>query len=354
MRRAEHALKSLACALLMATAEAGLAAAPVADALDRPAVPVRAPQRAVLLAAAQAGARIVALGERGIIAISDDQGLNWRQASVPTSVTLTALRFADARRGWAVGHGGVVLATEDGGEHWTRQLDGRRAAQLVLEAARAGGNAKAMAEAERLVADGADKPLLELLLLGPERLLVVGAYGLALASEDGGRSWHSWLPRLPNPKGLHLYAARQRGQTLLLAGEQGLALLSTDGGLSFSPLHTPYQGSFFSAELLGERDLLLAGLRGTALRSVDGGESWSAVAVPMPASIIATTLSAEGRLLAANQAGFVLALQGDRLIPLNARPLPSLNGLLPRPGAPLLALTMQGAVPLVTEPGSAK
>jgi photosystem II stability/assembly factor-like uncharacterized protein len=358
MTRPAHSMKTLACALLIA-AGAGLAApaertAPVADALDRPAVPVLAPQRAMLLAAAQAGARIVALGERGIIVISDDQGRNWRQASVPTSVTLTALRFADARRGWAVGHGGVVLATEDGGEHWTRQLDGRRAAQRVLEAARIGGNAKAIAEAERLVADGADKPLLDLLLLGPDRLLVVGAYGLALASEDGGRTWQSWLPRLPNPKGLHLYAARQRGQTLLLAGEQGLALLSSDGGQSFSPLQTSYKGSFFSAELLGEHDMLLAGLRGTALRSADGGGSWSAIDVPMPASIIATTLSVEGRLLAANQAGFVLALQGDRLTPLHATPLPPLNGLLSRAGAPLLALTAQGVVPLATEPESAK
>ena len=38
---------------------------------------------------------------------------------MPTSVTLTAVRFADAQHGWAVGHGGVILATQDGGEQWT-------------------------------------------------------------------------------------------------------------------------------------------------------------------------------------------------------------------------------------------
>lgn len=329
-------------------------AAATGAALEREAVAVRAPARAVLVGAALAGDRIVAVGERGIVALSDDGARHWRQASVPTSVTLTAVRFADARRGWAIGHGGTVLASDDGGERWTRQLDGRRAAQIVLDAARAGGDARALQDAERLVADGPDKPLLDLLLLGGPRLLVVGAYGLALASEDGGQSWQSWAPRLPNPKGLHLYAARQRGQTLLLAGEQGLVLLSTDGGRTFRRVATPYQGSFFSAELPGDQEIVLAGLRGTTLRSTDGGENWAPLAVPMPASITATALTTDGRLLAANQAGFVMALQGDRFVPLHGAPLPPLNGLLPRAGAPLLVLTVQGALSVEAEPGHTK
>ena len=328
------------------------AAAPAGPALERAAMVVRAPERAVLVGAALAGERIVAVGERGIVALSDDGARHWRQAAVPTSVTLTAVRFADAKQGWAVGHGGTVLASEDGGERWTRRLDGRQAAQIVLDAARAAGDAHAVQEAERLLADGPDKPLLDLLLLGGPRLLAVGAYGLALASEDGGKTWQSWMPRLPNPKGLHLYAARQRGQTLLIAGEQGLVLLSIDAGRSFRRIETPYKGSFFSAELLGEQDIVLAGLRGTVLRSADGGAGWSPVAVPIPASITATTLAADGRLLAASQAGFVMALQGDRLVPLNTAPLPPLNGLLPRAGAPVLALTVQGAQSAPSTPGA--
>jgi photosystem II stability/assembly factor-like uncharacterized protein len=342
----------LPCVLAVLPALCG--AAPTGAALERAALAVRAPQRAVLVGAALAGERIVAVGERGIVALSDDGARHWRQAAVPTSVTLTAVRFADATHGWAVGHGGTVLASDDGGERWTRRLDGRQAAQAVLDAARTGGDARAVQDAERLVADGPDKPLLDLLLLGGPRLLVVGAYGLALSSEDAGKSWQSWMPRLPNPKGLHLYAARQRGQTLVIAGEQGLVLLSTDAGRSFRRIETPYKGSFFAAELLGEQDIVLAGLRGTALRSTDGGASWAAVAVPMPASITATALAPDGRLLASNQAGFVMALRGDRLVPLNEKPLAPLNGLLPRTGAPLLALTVQGAQAAEAEPGTSK
>jgi len=346
--------------LTLAVAGAAHAALPAAnapaigDALDRAAVAVRSPERAVLLSAALAGKRLVAVGERGIVALSDDGGQHWRQALTPTSVTLTAVRFADAKFGWAIGHGGVVLASEDGGEHWVRQLDGRQAAQIVLETARAAGQPKAVQDAERMVAEGPDKPLLDLRLQGQQRLLVVGAYGLVLASEDGGKRWASWSARLPNPKALHLYVVRQRAQTVLLAGEQGLVMLSLDGGRNFRRIETPYQGSFFTAELLGEQEIVLAGLRGTALRSIDGGATWAVLATPMPVSITATALTDDGQLLAANQAGFVLTLKGDRLIPMHAVPLPPLNGLLARPGASPLALSVMGAMPLPTEQGNPK
>ena len=344
------------CGLLLSIALVAptVHAAPTTEALHREAVGVRAPGQAVLLGAAQAWTRIVAVGERGIVALSDDGGRKWRQASVPASVTLTAVRFADADHGWAVGHGGTVLASDDAGQHWTRQLDGRQAAQAVLEAARASGDAPAVKSAERLVADGPDKPLLDLLLLGGQRLLVVGSYGLALASEDGGRSWVSWSARLTNPKGLHIYAARLRGSVVLLAGEQGLAMLSTDGGRSFRPLDTPYKGSFFTAELLGESDIVLAGLRGNVLRSQDGGATWVSIPAPMPASFTASALDGDGTLLLANQAGWVMTLDGDRLLPLAKTTLGPLNGLLPRVGAAPLALTVRGAQPVTTTSGPSK
>lgn len=329
-------------------------AEPTGDALDRTAVTVRSPERAVLLGAAQAGGRIVAVGERGLVVVSEDGGRSWLQAGTPTSVTLTTVRFADALHGWAVGHGGIVLATEDGGKSWSRRLDGRRAAQIALDAARADGDAKAIQGAERLKADGPDKPLLDLLVIDARRLLAVGAYGIALGSEDGGQTWTSWMARLPNPKGLHIYTARRRGSALLIAGEQGLVMLSSDSGQTFRRLDTPYKGSFFTAELPGDQSIVLAGLRGTVLRSVDGGANWSPLATPIPVSITGSAMTGEGRLLVTNQAGFVMALHGDRLQPINAVPLPPLNGLLPQPGGAVLALTVQGPMPLPPASGPAK
>ncbi|MDO9195386.1 YCF48-related protein [Rhodoferax sp.] len=347
-----NALKALAIGTVL-TVQA-VDAAPTGDALDRAAVTVRSPERAVLLSAAQAGARTVAVGERGIVVLSNDNGKNWQQAATPTSVTLTTVRFADASHGWAVGHGAVVLATEDGGNTWVRRLDGRRVAQIALEAARASSDARAIQGAERLQADGPDKPLLDLLVIDARRLLAVGAFGIALGSEDGGKTWASWMPRLPNPKGLHIYTARLRGKTILLAGEQGLVMQSNDSGLSFHSIETPYKGSFFTAELPGDQVIVLAGLRGTVLRSVDSGANWSPLTTPMPVSITSSAMAGDGRLLVTNQAGFVMALQGDHMQPIHAAPLPPLNALLPKPGGAVLALTVQGARQLPTEPGPAK
>ncbi len=115
----------------------------------------------VLLGIARAGSRHVAVGERGIIVLSDDDGRSWRQAVVPVSVTLTAVTFPTAAQGWAVGHSGAILHSDDGGTHWTKQLDGFRAAQLALAAAaanmrkRPSKRARAdFAAAQQLVSDG--------------------------------------------------------------------------------------------------------------------------------------------------------------------------------------------------------
>ncbi|CAN7457211.1 YCF48-related protein [Duganella sp. LjRoot269] len=342
------------CALALGAAPAWAAGAPdappgaVAAARLRPAVTAQHAAQAVMLGAATAGTRIVAVGERGIILLSDDQGKNWRQAAAPISVTLTAVRFADAQHGVAVGHAGVALTSADGGAHWEATLDGQRIAALALAAAKARDNDAAIREAERLAADGADKPLLDVCLLGGGRMLAVGAYGLAFGSDDGGRTWTSWMDRIDNPKGLHLNTVRRGGDAILIGGERGLALLSTDGGRTFRRLELPYQGSFFTAELpaANDHELVLAGLRGNAWRSTDGGRSWQQLASPMPVSITASAIRADGSLLFANQAGLLLTVQGQALAPSPAAPLPPLNGVLDLRNGQLLALTMQGIMPV--------
>jgi photosystem II stability/assembly factor-like uncharacterized protein len=335
-------LLGLAIALLASAA--GLRASPVGDALQRPALQVRHPARVVLLAAAQAGPRIVAVGERGVVAVSDDGAANWRQVPVPTSVTLTAVRFVDTQHGWAVGHGGVVLASSDGGSTWVRQLDGKTAAELVLQAAQASGDPAAMKEAQWLVASGADKPLLDLHFFDAQHGIVVGAYNLAFETRDGGHSWSAISRRLANPRGLHLYALRTRGEQVLVVGEQGLVRLSSDGGQTFKALETGYPGSFFSAEWLDDGGLLLAGLRGQLWRSNDQGATWTQQPSPVPVSFSATARGADGALWLSNQAGRLFAWREGRLQALPGAPLPPIAGLLPLADQRLLALTLRGAV----------
>lgn len=285
-------------------------------ALQRPALMTPQSMRGAMLAVALAGARIVAVGERGVVLLSDDRGQTWRQAVVPVSVTLTAVRFVSDKTGWATGHGGVVLATHDGGATWDRQLDGTAAARLAMVAAKAleqrfGADnpvvRQALTTAAELESDGPDKPLLDLYFQDVHHGMVVGAYGLAFITEDGGKTWQSALDRLDNPKGLHLNAITGDGQNIVIAGERGLVFRSTDGGKRFVRVETPYRGSWFAAHVTAAGEVVLGGLNGNAYFSPDLGATWRQLDFGMQTSISSITSGRGARLLAANQAGVIFA-----------------------------------------------
>lgn len=296
---------------LMALPLSQVHAAAVGDALATPAMQAPQAKSAVLLDLARAGARLVAVGERGIVLLSDDNGVSWRQAQVPVSVSLTAVQFVDAHTGWAVGHAGVVLVSHDAGEHWVTQLDGLRAAQLELADARrqlplANDQEAAAARvqtAERLVDEGADKPFLAVHFVDAQRGLIVGAYGLALRTLDGGTTWQSLMGNIDNPMGAHLSAIAQQGEHWFLAGEQGYLARSDDAGKSFAPLQSPYAGSFFTLQMRDDGVLLVAGLKGNAFVSSDLGDSFKPAPVSMPVSFSDAIRTDDGQLLLVNQSG---------------------------------------------------
>ena len=325
------------------------------DALDRPAVATQSGEHATLLDVTMAGSRVVAVGERGVIVYSDDQGHSWRQGSVPTSVSLTQVRFATPSVGWAVGHSGVVLHTADGGKTWTRQLDGRTAAQLALDAAQAdaqhASNAetqRALADAQRLVSDGPDKPFLNLLFESDKTGYVVGAYGLIFKTEDGGTTWKSWMGHVDNPRGMHIYGIAEQGDTMYLAGEQGLFLKSTDHGNKFTHVDTPYKGTFFTLTLLPSGEIVLGGMKGNAYRSTDQGRSFKKVDVPVPVSFSAATVMSDGTLILANQGGMLLASQdkGASIKPLSSVTLPPIAGVADEGHGVLLTVGYGGVIPV--------
>jgi photosystem II stability/assembly factor-like uncharacterized protein len=354
VRAARRCGAVLACGLVLALGQ--VQAATAFPALERPALQVKAPEHQVLQTAARAGKRIVAIGERGLVALSDDQGKTWRQArQVPVSVSLTALSFVDSQRGWAVGHGGVVLHTADGGETWACQADGVALARAALAEAEQGAAqrpgdataARALTDARRLVEDGADKPLLDVRFADARRGWVVGAYNLFFETTDGGSTWRSISTRLDNPRALHLNALVVQGQTVFVAGEQGVLYRSLDAGQTFQSLASPYKGSWFSLALGEDGAVTVGGLRGNAFRSADGGGSWSAISGLPPVSIVAASARADGTVLLSNQAGQLFVTRaGAPAQPLRVAPMPPLNGLLLLGQPAALALGFGGAISL--------
>ncbi|WP_084545092.1 YCF48-related protein [Derxia gummosa] len=230
--------------------------------------------RSMLLGSARAGARIVAVGERGVVLLSDDEGASFRQArAVPVRATLTAVSFADGRHGWAVGHDGVIVATADGGETWTLQ---RRDTTV-------------------------DQPLFSVLFTDANTGWACGLWSLLLRTTDGGKTWRT--VNLPVPEGAkradrnlyRLFADAKGG--LHIAAERGTVLTSADAGASWRYLDTGYRGSLWAGAALDDGTLVVAGLRGNLRRSTDGGRSWQAVETGVRSSI--TDLVADGKRLQA-------------------------------------------------------
>lgn len=305
-------------------------AAKVPDLLELPARVDAHASRTLQLAVARAGDRLVTVGARGIVLLSDDDGRSWRQARwVPVSVALTDVHFASAREGWAVGHSGVVLHTADGGDTWALQLDGRQVGAIVLDDARsrAGGEETAgVRDAERLVAEGPDKPFLGVRFVDAQRGYVVGAYGLALTTRDGGRTWQSLTGRIPNPRGKHLYQVQAAGNDLLIAGEQGALFRSADAGETFETIATPYAGTFFGVIVLDGGTWLAYGLRGNAWRTEDGGASWRRVPLEQAVTLSAGRVLADGSVVLADESGRLL-LSADRGSSFRQLPVKSVTGL---------------------------
>ena len=240
---------------------------------DGPSVPARLAAQALLLDLATAGPRLVAVGERGHILLSDDQGETWRQAAVPTRATLTGVHFADARHGWAVGHLGTILRTVDGGGTWQR------------------------------VAAGLDREsvLLDVLFLNANEGFAVGAYGLYLRTSDAGLTW---TRAEVQPEQYHFnQIARTADGVLFLVGEASTLLRSRDGGRSWESVPPPYDGSLFGLVPLADGQLLVHGLRGHVFRSTNGGAGWLPVETPVPTLLMQGVRLRNGLVVLAGQSG---------------------------------------------------
>src|SRR5450830_1631889 len=225
----------------------------------QPVLAIESPKAAkgLMIDVAHAGKRLVAVGDRGHILYSDDQGSTWTQAKVPTRQLLTAVFFVDDRQGWAVGHDAQILASTDGGATWTQQYQ-----DLKREA-----------------------PLLDV-----------------------------WF----NEDQFHLNAiASIKDAGLFIVGEQGSMFRSSDDGQTWEKLEGPYKGSLFGVIATAQPHTLLAyGLRGNLYRSTDFGSTWEQVELKaargaLEFGLSGATLLADGALVVVGNGGSVVVSHDD-------------------------------------------
>ncbi len=238
--------------------------------------PLPAAAHALLLDGARAGDRLIVVGDRGHILISDDEATSWRQVDTPTNALLTAIHMHDSLLGWVVGHDAVILRTDDGGESW----------QLVYQAPQ-----------EEL-------PLLDIWFADERSGIAIGAYGHMLVTGDGGEAWSQ---HHVSEDDFHLNALAPTAQgRLYLAGEAGQIYRSDDHGLHWRPVPTPYHGSWFGAQVLGSDRIVVVGLRGHMFHSTDGGLTWSAIITNTTAGLTSIQSLPSGEWLVTGHEGVLL------------------------------------------------
>lgn len=318
-------LRGAAVLAILVLLSPGAGAGDLTEVQLRPAERVAHAATAMMLAGARAGQRLVAVGDHGVVLLSDDDGRSWRQArSVPADAMLTAVSFVDARHGWAVGHWGLVLRTEDGGETWQLQR------QETHE----------------------DRPLFGVHFRDERHGVAVGLWSLVLHTDDGGATWR--MQTLPPPAGasradLNLYGlvADDAGH-LYVPSERGLVLRSSDGGASWSYLATGFKGSLWTGVALPGGSLLMGGLRGAIYRSTDQGASWSRVESGTSASIVGLAWRAgDGEVVGATTEGGVVVSRdrGAGFAPDRRDRRPALTGVVIAADGSAVLLSRQGPVP---------
>jgi photosystem II stability/assembly factor-like uncharacterized protein len=274
-----------ACMLTLAMLAGHSAAANADDniaVLHTPATVVPYANQEAILGAVNTGKRLVAVGEHGVILLSDDGGRSFHQArSVPTQAQLNAVTFV-GQQGWAVGQWGVILHSADGGDTWSLQ---RSDASV-------------------------DQPLFSTYFLDDQHGFAVGLWSLFLKTDDGGKTWAAVkIPVQPGMKvktpNFNQIFGDGKG-ALFIAAERGYVLRSTDGGQTWTYLSTGYDGSFWAGCVDAAGNVVVGGLRGSIYVSADRGETWTKASTPEQNSI--TAISTSGSRI------FAAGLNGTRLV----------------------------------------
>ncbi len=297
------------CAACVAVAMLVLHGTGAAEGSDASSATAPPAARALLLDGVRVDDRLIVVGRRGHILVSDDEAESWRLASSPGRAMLTAIHMHDAQLGWAVGHDAIILRTADGGDTWQRVH----------------------------YAPEEERPLLDVLFFDEMNGLAVGAYGFLLSTRDGGETWVSGAA---GEDDYHMNAITSAAGVLYVGAEAGIAHLSEDGGGSWQTLETPYSGSWFGATALDARTVILVGLRGRMFRSDDGGSTWTRIPTSTTASLTSIQQFGPEKIIVTGLDGVLLeSHDGGRSVSLQRLPDRSgVSGALPLSDGGLLLI----------------
>jgi photosystem II stability/assembly factor-like uncharacterized protein len=234
------------------------------------------PHRIYLMDIEKAGERLVAVGERGFVLVSDDAGKSWRAVGTPVVRTLTGVAFNGDKLGVAVGHGGSLVRTEDGGNTWV---------EVPMD-------------------EAYGESLLGVTALGDGKFAAYGAFGQYFDTLDGGKSW-TRRTILSEEFENHISQVVEVGGSLWMVTEYGTIARCDAECTAFAEIPSPYPGSFFGMVVAQDGALVLFGMRGTIFRSADAGVTWQKIETDTTATFNSGRTLSDGRIILVGNAGLV-------------------------------------------------
>lgn len=196
-----------------------------AGTVARPALELPLSTKAIFLDLEVHEEKVFAVGERGIILTSKDNGVSWEQIKSPVDVTLTGISFSSKTDGWIVGHESTILHTTDAGETW------------VIN--------RYKPEEERFY--------MSVNFVSPQLGYVLGTDGELWITEDAGQSWKMTLLSVEDWYQNHLFAIEQIVNASLVVSERGGVFYSKDSLTDWQVVPSPYEGSFFGVNKLAKQ-----------------------------------------------------------------------------------------------------
>jgi len=183
-----------------------------------------------------------AVGEGGTILKTGDGGQNWQSQTSGTSANLNAIYTTDASTAWAVGDGGIILNTTDGGQNWQNQ------------------------------SSGTSEFLSSVYFINATTGWVVGDYGTVLKTSNGGSTWQ------PQNSGATYGLASvdfvDASNGWCVVADVGMVLKTTNGGNSWQTISTGSQNLLTSLDFVNANVGWVVGTFGEIQKTTDGGNSW--------------------------------------------------------------------------------
>ncbi len=270
-------IRFLSVAVVLAALATAQERAYTADPLDEPPPTLVHPHLHTFFSAVSTRSGVVAVGERGVVVREiDDHEEQWEQIEIPFRRTLTAITESESGRLYAVGHDALIATAPKSGDDW----------KLVYS------------DVEF------DAPLLDIWVGADGFGIGVGAYGLALATDDHGESWR----RLElDPDEPHFNAIRRSADgTLFIVGEFSTALRSRDNGQSWERLAVDFDSTFYGLRTDRNGRVLLYGFDGWIAESLDAGDSWTVLDSGTSNSLYDAVFLDDGRAVIVGSFGTVL------------------------------------------------